>query len=112
MGLIILLVVLILLFGGGGFYYGPSYPYYGGGLGFVLLILVLVLVFRAGPDSRVFASAGQNPTTGCRPAVQVFLGARELGIRFAAALPGAIPAMNRASGCAELVGRVVSQGMV
>ena len=48
---IILILVLLALFGGIGGYAGPRYGWGGahyGGLGFVLLIIVIVLLF-AGP---------------------------------------------------------------
>lgn len=41
MNLLIILLILLLLFGGGGFYYGG--PVYGGsGLGFVLLVIIII----------------------------------------------------------------------
>lgn len=47
MNIIVLLLILILVFGAGGFYVGPPYGYYGGfGIGTVLLIVILVLLFR------------------------------------------------------------------
>ena len=45
--MIILLVVLILLFGFGGYHLGPGLGYYGGfGIGTVLLIVLILLLFR------------------------------------------------------------------
>lgn len=50
MGLILLAVVLIILFGGGGGYYlhgayGPAYGY-GGSLGMILMILLVIWLLR------------------------------------------------------------------
>ena len=42
--MLLLLVLLILLFGGGGGYYGYSRWGYGGGLGIVGTVLLIVLV--------------------------------------------------------------------
>ena len=48
-GLLLLIVVLILVFGGGGFYahglYGPAY---GGGIGIVGVILILIVLRLVG----------------------------------------------------------------
>ena len=44
MSLILLVIVLIVLFGGGGYYY--SGPQLGGGLGLVLVIVLIYLLFR------------------------------------------------------------------
>jgi hypothetical protein len=42
--LLILIILLVLLFGGGGCYYGYSRWGYGGGLGVVGTVLLIVLV--------------------------------------------------------------------
>ncbi len=45
---VILLVLVVIAFTGGfwGYRYGPPYGYWGGGVGLVLLIVLILLLFR------------------------------------------------------------------
>jgi hypothetical protein len=49
LGLIVLIILaVVLLGGGGGYYYGGGYPHaFGGGLGFVVVVLLALWVFGA-----------------------------------------------------------------
>lgn len=46
MNVFILLILILLIFGGGGLYLGPPFHVYGGGIGLVLLIVILFVLFR------------------------------------------------------------------
>jgi hypothetical protein len=50
MTLLFIILILLLLFGGGGYYYGPRNawgPTAYGGLGFVLLLIIVLLLFAS-----------------------------------------------------------------
>ncbi len=49
MPLIVILIILLLIFGGGGYYMGPGIGYYGGGgISFILALIVIYLLFGRG----------------------------------------------------------------
>lgn len=48
--MLLILLILLLVFGFGGYRLGPGLGYYGGGIGtIVILLIILWLLFGAGP---------------------------------------------------------------